>query len=292
MQIQKSFEAGPKEGILYVIGTPIGNLQDLSPRARDCMAEVDLIAAEDTRHTRKLLSHFQFSTPLTSYHEHNQHTKGKDLIEKLKSGNSIALVSDAGLPGISDPGELLIKQAIESGISVVPIPGPNAALTALVASGIPPQPFLFIGFLPREKSERRKALEHWKQVTVTLICYEAPHRLLHLLKDALHIWGNRQVAIARELTKKHEEWLRGSLEECYEYIKEHGARGEYVLVFAGAEENEIMDQGENDWWTKLSILEHVEHYLAKGESKKDAIQLTAKDRGIPKREVYQLYHNH
>ncbi|SDY95672.1 16S rRNA (cytidine(1402)-2'-O)-methyltransferase [Thermoactinomyces sp. DSM 45892] len=289
MKVQKSFDQSSKIGILYVVGTPIGNLQDFSPRAREILANVDLIAAEDTRHTKKLLSAFQFSTPLTSYHEHNEQSKGKFLIQQLLEGKSVALVSDAGMPGISDPGEVVIREAVQEGITVVPIPGPSAALTALVASGLVPQPFLFLGFFPREKKDRRKELKKWATMPVTLICYEAPHRLVDLLSDAMDAFGDRQVAIARELTKKHEEWLRGSLSECLSYIKENGVRGEYVCIFEGTDPSE-WNQESPAWWSGLEVMEHVEHYLRQGMSTKDAILQTSKDRGVGKREIYNLYH--
>jgi 16S rRNA (cytidine1402-2'-O)-methyltransferase len=288
LKIQKSFENN--KGILYVVGTPIGNLQDLSPRAGEILRQVDIIAAEDTRHTRKLLSHFQFSTPLISYHEHNEQTRGKELIERLMKGEAIALVSDAGMPAISDPGEELVRQAVEHGIPVVPIPGPNAALSALVASGLPAQPFLFLGFLPRTPKARKEELKRWAQVPATLLCYESPHRLLSMLQDVLAVLGNRRVAISRELTKKHEEWIRGRLEDCIRYIAEAGARGEYTVVIEGATEKEERETTAENWWETLSVIEHVDTYIQQGKTKKEAIQQTAKDRSLPKREVYNAYH--
>lgn len=287
MKIQKSFERG--EGVLYVVGTPIGNLQDLSPRAEQILREVDLIAAEDTRHTRKLLNHFRLSTPLISYHEHNQSVRSPELIQRLQQGESIALVSDAGMPAISDPGEDLVRLAVESGISVVPIPGPNAALSALVASGLQPQPFLFLGFLPRQSRARKEELKRWSLTPATLLCYEAPHRLVEMLKDVHEVLGNREVAISRELTKKHEEWVRGVLADCIQYIEDHGTRGEYTIVIAGAKEGMDQEKKEN-WWDSLSLAQHVDTYIAQGKTKKEAIQQTAKDRSLPKREVYNSYH--
>lgn len=292
MKIQKSFDVSKETGTLYVVGTPIGNLQDFSPRAQEILSSVDLIAAEDTRHTKKLLSAFQFSTPLTSYHEHNEQSKSQYLIQQLLEGKSIALVSDAGMPGISDPGEIIIHMAVDEGITVVPIPGPNAAITALVASGIVPQPFLFLGFFPREKKERKRELEKWASIPVTLISYEAPHRITDLLRDALQVWGDRRVAIARELTKKHEEWLRGTISECLTYIKENGARGEYVCIFEGADESLIQQEKETHaWWSELEVTEHVDYYRVQGLSTKDAILQTSKDRNVGKREIYNLYHS-
>ncbi len=286
MWVQKSFEA--KQGVLYVVGTPIGNLDDLSPRVHEILSQVDLIAAEDTRHTKKLLSKFAFSTPLISYHEHNEKKRAGELIEQLKMGKSIALVSDAGMPAISDPGEELVRQAVEQQIAVIPIPGPNAALTALVASGIEAQPFLFLGFLPRTKKERKEELKKWGSLPVTLVCYEAPHRLIAMLEDCLDLLGDRDVAISREITKKHEEWLRGKLSECLGYLQENGTRGEYTIII-GKGDPKMEEEGEK-WWASLSIVEHVEYYIKKGEITKAAIKQVARDRSLPKREVYQLYH--
>ncbi|WP_124726297.1 16S rRNA (cytidine(1402)-2'-O)-methyltransferase [Staphylospora marina] len=290
MKLQKSTEQD--RGVLYVVGTPIGNLKDMSTRAVEVLKTADLIAAEDTRHTRKLLSHFQFSTPLVSYHEHNRSKRGPEIIEALKSGKQVALVSDAGMPGISDPGEDLVRLAVEEGIPVVPVPGPNAALAALVASGLPAVPFLFLGFLPRGPKERRRELERWKRCPATLILYEAPHRLAETLQDLTEVLGDRRAAICRELTKKHEEWLRGTLSECLAAVQEGGARGEYTLVVEGAgdeEGDDASDSGETGW-TQLSVKEHVDLYIGRGLSKKEAIARAAKDRDVSKRDVYNEYH--
>ncbi|MFC7443381.1 16S rRNA (cytidine(1402)-2'-O)-methyltransferase [Laceyella putida] len=289
MERQKSFTTENK-GMLYIVGTPIGNLGDMSERAQEVLREVDLIAAEDTRHTRKLLNHFQLSTPMVSYHEHNELKRGAELVEKLKEGMKIALVSDAGLPGISDPGEEIVGQAVAEGIPVVPIPGPNAALTALVASGLPAQPFLFLGFLPRASKERKVELEKWKASPATLLFYEAPHRLIEMLTDLLDVLGNRRAAITRELTKKHEEWLRGKLVDCLSYVKEQGPRGEYTIVIEGAGDEAWRAEEPDAWWEGLSLAEHVHAYMSQGNSKKEAISQTAKDRALPKREVYNMYH--
>lgn len=290
LQIQKSYaKEGVATGKLYVVGTPIGNLDDLSPRALEILRSVDIIAAEDTRHTRKLLQVYQFHTPLWSYHEHNQKSKGEEILSILEEGKSVALVSDAGLPGISDPGEYLVCEATKRGIDVIPIPGPNAALTGLIASGLPTQPFLFLGFLPRQAKERKQELEKWRHLPVTLICYEAPHRLEKMLTDVLSVLGNRRIVICRELTKKHEEWLRGNVSDCLEYVREHGARGEYTVIISGNTEEQSIRLS-NVWWESLTVLEHVHTYMDQGISKKQAIQMTAKDRKIPKREVYQLVH--
>jgi 16S rRNA (cytidine1402-2'-O)-methyltransferase len=291
MNRQKSFANDLMQtGKLYIVGTPIGNLNEMSPRAIDTLKEVDLIAAEDTRHTRKLLSYFDFSTPLTSYHEHNQEMKKNEIVEQLLAGKSVAVVSDAGMPAISDPGEVLVDAALKAGISVIPVSGPNAALNALVASGIAAQPFTFIGFLPRQKKERKKELEKWAKIPTTLIFYEAPHRVKQMLQDSLAILGNRQIAVARELTKKHEEWLRGTVEEVLTYVQQTETLGEYCLVFEGASKDR--KEEENNWWDELDILQHVKHYIEDGLDKKQAIRKVADDRGIPKRDVYQIYHVH
>ncbi|MXQ54493.1 16S rRNA (cytidine(1402)-2'-O)-methyltransferase [Shimazuella alba] len=291
MNRQKSFANDLQAiGKLYVVGTPIGNLNEMSPRAIDTLKEVDLIAAEDTRHTRKLLSYFSFSTALTSFHEHNQETKKVEIVEKILTGKSVAVVSDAGMPAISDPGEVLVEAALQAGITVIPVSGPNAALNALVASGIAAQPFTFIGFLPRQKKERKKELEKWASFPTTLVFYEAPHRVKQMLQDSLAILGNRKIAVARELTKKHEEWLRGTIEEVVVYVEQTDTLGEYCIVIEGAAD-EGFNQMDN-WWEAMSIVQHVDHYIEDGLDKKTAIRQVANDRGVPKREVYQVYHEH
>jgi 16S rRNA (cytidine1402-2'-O)-methyltransferase len=292
MNRQKSFANDQGQlGKLYIVGTPIGNLNEMNPRALDILKTVDVIAAEDTRHTRKLLSYFDFTTPLTSFHEHNQISKKEEIIEQLLAGKSIAVVSDAGMPAISDPGEVLIEAAIKAGISVIPVSGPNAAINALVASGITAQPFTFIGFLPRQKKERKKELQRWSNLPTTLIFYEAPHRVKQMLQDCSAILGNRRIAVARELTKKHEEWLRGTIEEVMTYLGETEVLGEYCLVIEGALEDELKTQ-EEVWWFDLEVVQHVHHYLEEGLDKKTAIRQVANDRGVPKREVYQIYHEY
>ncbi|TCS94322.1 16S rRNA (cytidine(1402)-2'-O)-methyltransferase [Hazenella coriacea] len=288
MKIQKSFEA--KGGVLYIVGTPIGNLQDMTPRALEILTDVDVIAAEDTRHTRKLLTHFQISTPLISYHEHNEQSRGKQLIERIKQGESIALVSDAGMPAISDPGEEIVRLATQEEIPIVPIPGPNAALSALVASGIVAQPFLFLGFLPRSSKERKAELRRWQYTPATMIVYEAPHRLQKMLEDVQGVLGNRKVALAREITKKHEEWFRGTIDEAIEHVIEKGTRGEYTIVIEGGSDQDQTSLVEQAWWQSLDLVEHVDTYIEKGLDKKEAILQAAKDRSLPKREVYNHYH--
>lgn len=291
MRVQRSFEAAAEEGSLYIVGTPIGNLQDLSHRAKEILEQVDVIAAEDTRHTRKLLTRFGIvKKSLVSYHEHNRKTRGPQLIERILEGDSVALVSDAGMPGISDPGEDLVREALERGIKVIPVPGPNAAISALVASGIPPVPFVFLGFLPRVPKDRERELSRWKDTEATLVCYEAPHRLISTLESAYRVLGDRSIALARELTKTHEEWLRGTVSECLSHLAEHPPRGEYTLVIAGADPNGRSEEPEAEWWASLTVEEHVEWYLRRGQSKKEAIRSTARDRSIPKREVYRIVH--
>ncbi|PRX26449.1 16S rRNA (cytidine1402-2'-O)-methyltransferase [Orenia metallireducens] len=273
------------EGILYVCGTPIGNLDDITLRALNTLKEVDLIAAEDTRHTRKLLNHYQIEAKLTSYHEHNELEKSKELLERLRGGLDVALVSDAGMPGISDPGYRLISLLREEGIKVVPIPGPTAMTTALVISGLPTDRFAFEGFLPRKKNERRSYLEGLKGEERTLIFYEAPHRLTKTLADILEVLGDRKIALCRELTKKFEETISGKVSELLEEFKEDSPRGEMVLVVEGGV---IQQDEELEEWRGLSILDHLESLMADGLTKKKAIKEVAKLRSLPKNEVYQI----
>ncbi|OCL25788.1 16S rRNA (cytidine(1402)-2'-O)-methyltransferase [Orenia metallireducens] len=273
------------EGILYVCGTPIGNLDDITVRALNILKEVDLIAAEDTRHTRKLLNHYQIEAKLTSYHEHNELEKSKELLERLRGGLDVALVSDAGMPGISDPGYRLISLLREEGVKVVPIPGPTAMTTALVISGLPTDRFAFEGFLPRKKNERRSYLEGLKGEERTLIFYEAPHRLTKTLADILEVLGDRKIALCRELTKKFEETITGKVSELLEKFKEDSPRGEMVLVVEGGV---IKEDEELEGWRGLSILEHLESLMADGLTKKKAIKEVAKLRSLPKNEVYQI----
>src|SRR5690606_8714785 len=289
MQIQKSFVDKKSSGILYLVSTPIGNLEDMTFRAIRVLKEADVIAAEDTRNTKKLCNYYEIKTPLVSYHEHNKDTAGKELLERLNNGETISLVSDAGMPCISDPGYELAAAAMEEGITVVPLPGANAALTALIASGIVPQPFYFYGFLSRGKKEKREELEVLKKQTGALIFYEAPHRLKDTLKWMLDILGNRRIVLCRELTKKFEEFSRGTIEEAYQWADENEIRGEFCMIVEGSDESE--QAVESVWWISLDIKAHVQHYIDKdGLSSKDAIKQTSIDRNIAKREVYQAYH--
>lgn len=287
---QKSFENETQKGILYLVPTPIGNLEDMSFRAVRILKEADLIAAEDTRNTKKLCNYFEIQTPVVSYHEHNKESSGEKLIHKVKDGMKIALVSDAGMPAISDPGYELVEAAISEKVTVVPLPGANAALPALIASGLTCQPFYFYGFLNRSKKEKKTELENLKKQTATLVFYESPHRLKETLTSMYDILGNRKVAICRELTKKFEEFIRGTLEEIIKWANQDEIRGEFCLIVEGADESKLKEE-EMNWWETLSIDEHVNHYISVKEiPSKEAIKQTAMDRGISKREVYQAYH--
>lgn len=289
LQIQKSFSKGMNNGILYLVPTPIGNLEDMTFRAIRILKEVDLIAAEDTRNTKKLCHYYEISTGLVSYHEHNKEASGRELIKKLEAGHTLALVSDAGTPCISDPGYELVKQAIQAKIPVVPLPGANAAVTALIASGITPQPFYFYGFLPRGKKEKKAELEILGNQEAAVIFYEAPHRLKETLKQMKEVLGTRHIVLCRELTKKFEEFLRGSIEEAIEWTEKQEVRGEFCLIIEPGEAKK--QEIEERWWSAMDMQSHVQYYIdEKGLSSKEAIKLTAKDRQMPKREVYQAYH--
>ncbi|WP_144487629.1 16S rRNA (cytidine(1402)-2'-O)-methyltransferase [Bacillus pumilus] len=289
MNTQKSFDGQSDMGILYLVPTPIGNLEDMTFRAIQTLKDVDYIAAEDTRQTKKLCHVYEIDTPLTSYHEHNKDSSGHKLIEWLKEGKNIALVSDAGLPTISDPGAEVVRDFTNIGGYVVPLPGANAALTALIASGITPQPFFFYGFLDRQKKEKKKQLEALKKRQETIIFYEAPHRLKETLTLMKEVWGNRNIAITRELTKKFEEFIRGDLESVLTWAVENQIRGEFCLVVQGNDQDEE-ELNEEVWWKSLSEKEHVIHYIEEGLTSKEAIKRTAVERGVPKRTIYDAYH--
>ena len=269
-------------GKLYIVATPIGNLEDITLRAIRVLKEVDLIAAEDTRHTLKLLYHLEISKPLISYHRHNEDVKTDILIHKLQEGQNIALVSDAGTPGICDPGEEVIKACIECGISVIPIPGACAMVNALIVSGIDTKEFIFFGFLPLHKKLRKEKLIEIKNANKTVILYEAPHKLNTTLKDLKEILGNRQVVLAREITKIHEEYIRGTVEEIL--AKSDTLKGEMILVI---EKNESMI--ENNLFGDLSLEEHYQVYENQGLEKKEIIKKIAKDRNVSKNEIYQYF---
>ena len=273
-------------GKLYLCATPIGNLEDMTYRVVRTLGEVDLIAAEDTRNSIKLLNHFEIKTPMTSYHEYNKIEKGKKLVEKLQSGMNIALITDAGTPGISDPGEELVKMCYEAGIEVTSLPGAAACITALTLFGLSTRRFAFEAFLPADKKERQAVLSELVNETRTIIMYEAPHRLVRTLQELLDNLGNRRVTVCRELTKKHETAFATTLEEAYSYYSENEPKGECVLVLEGKSREELR-QEEVAKWEEMTIEEHMDHYLNQGISKKDAMKMVAKDRGISKRDVYQ-----
>lgn len=289
MKSQKSSQH-EQGSCLYLVATPIGNLEDITARALRILKEVDMIAAEDTRNTKKLCNYFDIQTPLVSYHEHNLEQGGEKILTLLREGKSVALVSDAGLPCISDPGADIVVKAIEEDFAVVPIPGANAALTALIASGLTPQPFYFFGFLNRTKKERRKQLEAIARREETIIFYEAPHRLKDTLKDLDSVLGNRKIVLARELTKKFEEFLRGTISEALVWTDEMEVRGEFCIIIEG-NPNGQADEIEDAYWSSLSVVEHIDHLINEKElNSKDAIKEVAKIRGLAKRDVYQQYH--
>lgn len=274
------------EGKLFLVPTPIGNLKDITLRALEVLNEADLIAAEDTRQSLKLLNHYKIKKPLISYHKFNEQVKCEDLIEKLRKGKNIALVTDAGTPGISDPGSVIIKACIEEGISFEVLPGATAITTALIYSGLNTTAFIFKGFLPRENKDRKLVVEDLIDRRETIIFYEAPHRLLDTLEFLLESFGNRQISICRELTKMHEEILRLALSEAAAYYKENEPRGEYVLVLQGKSEEEI-EKEKKEEWENLSIEEHILKYINMGYSKKESIKMVAKERNLSKSEVYK-----
>ena len=277
-----------KDGVLYLVATPIGNLEDMTFRAVKVLRDADLIAAEDTRNSRKLLTHFDIKTPMTSYHEFNRFDKAEVLIDKLSSGQAVAVITDAGTPGISDPGEVLVQMCVERGIEVVPIPGAVAAVNALIASGQKTRRFAFEAFLPQEKKELRNVLDQLRTEQRTIVLYEAPHRLrktLELLEAELG--SLRSITVCKELTKKHEKFLKMSLGEAVEFYKDTEPRGEYVLVIEGKPEEELNAEKKAQW-EDMSLEEHLQKYIDEGMSKKDAIKTVAKERGIPKQEVYKV----
>ena len=273
-------------GVLYLCATPIGNLQDMTPRVIETLKEVDLIAAEDTRNSRKLMTHFQISTPMTSYHEYNKVEKAHTLISKLVAGLNIALITDAGTPAISDPGEVLVKMCHEAGITVTSLPGPSALITALTLSGLSTRRFCFEGFLPADKKERKLIYQELKNETRTIILYEAPHRLKATLNELYEELGERKITLCRELTKKFETVFPTTLKNAVTYYEENEPRGEYVLVLEGKSLKQKIEE-QQERFADMSIEEHMKLYEGKGIERKEAMKLVAKDRGISKREVYQ-----
>lgn len=275
-------------GTLYLCATPIGNLGDISFRCIEILKNADIIAAEDTRRTLQLLNHFEISKPLTSYHEHNKREKGEYILSLLKENKNIALVSDAGSPAISDPGEDLVRLCIENNIDVTSVPGPVAAVNALILSGFSTKSFLFAGFLPVGKKQKKEFLENYKNNAETLIFYEAPHKLKDTLACMAEVFGfERKLALAREMTKIHEEVLRMTVQEALKHYSENAPRGEYVIV---AEGTSAVKKEEEAWWENLTVSEHTEKYISDGFDSKEAVKKVSKDRNIPKREVYNEYH--
>lgn len=273
-------------GKLYLCATPIGNLEDITLRVLRTLKEVDLIAAEDTRNSIKLLNHFDIKTPMTSYHEYNKIEKAHTLIEKMQGGMNIALITDAGTPGISDPGEELAAMCYEAGIEVTSLPGPAACITALTLSGLPTRRFAFEAFLPTDKKERQAVLDELKEETRTIVLYEAPHRLVKTLKLLRDVLGGRKVSVCRELTKKHETVFATTLPEALAYYEKNAPKGECVIVIEGKSRLEIREE-EKAQWEQLTVEEHMEHYLSGGMEKKEAMKQVAKDRGVSKRDIYQ-----
>lgn len=274
------------QGKLYLCATPIGNLEDITYRVLRTLKEVDLIAAEDTRNSIKLLNHFDIHTPMTSYHEYNKIEKAEVLIRKMQEGTNIALITDAGTPGISDPGEDLVRMCYEAGIEVTSLPGPAACITALTLSGLPTRRFSFEAFLPSDKKERQAVLAELVNETRTIIMYEAPHRLVKTLNELLETLGNRKMTLCRELTKKHETAFASTIEDILKFYETQEPKGECVLVIEGKSRAELVAE-ERSKWEEMSIEEHMEVYLNKGMDKKEAMKAVAKDRGVSKRDIYQ-----
>lgn len=272
-------------GRLYLCATPIGNLSDITLRCLDTLKEVDIIAAEDTRQTIKLLNHYEIKKPLFSYHEHNKYEKGIELISRMQNGDKVALVSDAGMPAISDPGEDLVRLCVEHNIPVIPIPGASASLCALIVSGLPTKNFYFEGFLPSAKKDKKLRLEKLSLQTGTIIIYESPHRLKDTLKELREYFGNRKISLSRELTKKFEETVRGSVDYIISHFEKREIKGEFVLIIDGINEKDLIDI-EQKKWDNISISEHLDGYISQGMSKKEAIAAVAKDRNLPKKEIY------
>lgn len=278
-------------GMLYLCATPIGNLEDMTFRVLETLRSVDIIAAEDTRNSIKLLNHFQIKTPMTSYHEYNRVEKAHYLIGLLQEGKDVALVTDAGTPAISDPGETLVALCMEAGIKVTSLPGPAACITALTLSGLSTRRFCFEGFLPTDKKERKAVLSELAQESRTIIIYEAPHHLCRLLQELKEVLGDRKLTVCRELTKKFETVMPMTLEGALTYYEENEPRGEYVLVLEGKGIKEKQAEVRQEW-LELSVEEHMEYYEGRGIDGKEAMKLVAKDRGISKREVYQVMLHH
>lgn len=273
-------------GKLYVVPTPIGNLKDITLRALEVLEFVDVIAAEDTRQSLKLLNHFKIKKPLVSYHKFNEQSKSQNIITMLKEGSNIALVSDAGMPGISDPGSVVISKCIEENIDFIVLPGATATITALVYSGLDTTKFIFRGFFPRETKDRKNLIQEICQREETLIIYEAPHRLTDTLEFIMKNLGNRNIAVCREITKLHEEIFRGTIEEAYKHFNEKTIKGEIVLVIQGKTQQEIEEEKKSEW-VNVSIEEHIISFMNMGKSKKEAIKMVSVERSMPKSEIYK-----
>ncbi|MDD9150680.1 MULTISPECIES: 16S rRNA (cytidine(1402)-2'-O)-methyltransferase [unclassified Sporolactobacillus] len=289
---QKSFQTENNgTGTLYLVPTPIGNLNDMTFRALDVLKKADILAAEDTRQTMKLCTHFDIHVPLVSYHEHNKKTSGKKLIGELEAGKNVALVTDAGTPGISDPGSDLAAECIGRRVPVVPLPGANAAVTGLIASGLPTDHFLFYGFLPRTKKEREQALEDLSVLPFTLIFYESPFRVRETIKDLNAAFGKRRISLSRELTKRYETFVRGDIGEAADFLdRGETLKGEVCLVVEGSSAKQ--EASEALWWAAMDLNAHVDYYVnTRHLTVKEAIKQTAVDRSLPKREVYRIYHH-
>ena len=278
-------------GKLYLCATPIGNLEDITFRVVRILKEADLIAAEDTRNSLRLLNHFEIKTPMTSYHEYNKIEKGHQLVDKILGGLTIALITDAGTPGISDPGEELVKMCLEAGIPVSSVPGPAACITALTMSGLSTRRFAFEAFLPADKKEKQAVLEELKTETRTIVLYEAPHRLLRTLQELCDALGERKITVCRELTKKHETAFQTTLREAVTWYTQNEPRGECVLVIEG-KSRESIEKEKQESWQEISIEEHMERYESQGIARKEAMKLVAADRGTTKREIYQYLLEH
>jgi len=274
-----------ESGSLSLVATPIGNLEDMSMRAIRTLREADIIAAEDTRNSIKLLNHFEIKTEMTSYHEFNKIEKGQELVRLMQNGKNVALITDAGTPGISDPGEELVRMCITHGIKVTTIPGAAAFVNAAIISGLPCRRLAFEAFLPKDKKEHERVIKEMEQETRTIIMYEAPHHLKKTLKELLERLGDRNIALVRELTKLHEEVLRFRISEAISYYEEHDPRGEYAIVIEGRSKEDI-EQEQRARWEEMSLEEHMEYYMQQGIDRKEAMKKVAKDRGVQKRDVY------
>lgn len=277
-----------QKGKLYLCATPIGNLEDMPVRAIRLMKEADVIAAEDTRNSIKLINHFQIDTPMTSYHEFNKYDKARALVDRMLKGETVALITDAGTPGISDPGEELVKQCVEADIEVISVPGPAACINALIISGLSTRRFCFEAFLPSDKKERNEVLNELAAETRTMIIYEAPHRLVKTLTELMNILGqDRKIAVCKELTKKHETVFRTVISEAVDYYTVNEPKGEYVLVIEGLD-REVIKKEKQAEWEKMTVEEHLDYYRKQGIDNKEAMKMVAKDRGVSKRDIYNL----